>query len=234
MNLQNQYLAHGFVVCESLLSVNECDQIVERAHELHQQESIVGCFNSKPDAEDPLEVYPRMMHPHRVDPLSLYVLRHPKIVDQLETLLGEPAVGLQTMIYWKPPQALGQALHQDDFYLQTQPYSCIAAWVALEKTDAENGALMICPGSHLEPILEMKATDPTLSFTHTAVRPNPQYSTKMIEMEKGDILFFHGRLIHGSLPNRSVNRFRKTFICHYIPKRSTSYNKGYDPKVELR
>ena len=93
---------------------------------------------------------------------------------------------------------------------------------------------MICPGSHLEPVLEMKATDPTLSFTHTAVRPNPQYSTKMVEMEKGDILFFHGRLIHGSLPNRSVNRFRKTFICHYIPKRSTSYNKGYDPKVELR
>ena len=48
MNLQNQYLAHGFVVCESLLSVNECDQIVERAHELHQQESIVGCSTSIP------------------------------------------------------------------------------------------------------------------------------------------------------------------------------------------
>ena len=175
-----------------------------------------------------------MMHPHRVDPLSLHVLRHPRIVDQLEILLGEPAVGLQTMIYWKPPQALGQALHQDDFYLQTQPYSCVAAWVALEKTDAGNGALMVCPGSHLEPVLEMKETDPALSFTHTAVRPNPQYSTKMVEMEKGDTLFFHGRLIHGSLPNRSMNRFRKSFICHYIPKRSTSYNKGYDPKVELR
>ncbi len=234
MNLQDQYLTHGFVIFKSLLSVDECDQIVERAYELHRRESIPGCFSSNPDADDPLQIYPRMMHPHRVHPLPLHILKHPKIVDRLEIFLGGPAVGLQTMIYWKPPQALGQALHQDDFYLQTQPGSCIAAWIALEKIDAGNGALIVCPGSHIEPILKMDKTDPTLSFTHTAVKPKPIYTTQMIEMEKGDTLFFHGRLIHGSLPNCSTDRFRKSFICHYIPKQSTGYNKGYDPIVKLR
>ena len=234
MGLRYQYQQQGFVSIKGLFSELECDQIIEHALAMHARRSIPGCFSSDPQSDDPLQQYPRMMHPHRVEDLSLQTLKHPKIVEVIGKLLGQEAVGLQTMIYWKPPHARGQALHQDDFYLQTQPGACIAAWIALEKIDAENGGLTVCPGSQVEPILEMTSTDTSLSFTDSAVQPNPIYDHQLVEMGKGETLFFHGRLIHGSKPNVSSDRFRKTFICHYIPRLSTDYNKGYDPQVELK
>ena len=45
------------------------------------------------------------------------------------------------------------------------------------------------------------------------------------------MLFFNGQTIHGSGPNTSKDRFRRSLICHYVPQRtaemSTSY-KVYD------
>ena len=37
-----------------------------------------------------------------------------------------------------------------------------------------------------------------------------------LHMEKGDTVFFHPLLIHGSGTNRSTN-FRKAMCCHYAP-----------------
>ena len=235
-NIKHQYQNNGYVLIKQLFSEQECDELIERSLALHARKSIPGCFHSVPESEsdgDPLRTYPRMMHPHRVDDLSLRFLKHPRIVESLRVLLDGEAIGLQTMFYWKPPGARGQDFHQDDYYLRTEPNACIAAWMALDNIDEENGGLIVLPGSNTEDILEMCPTDTSQSFTDTAVQPPDQYVEHLIEMEKGDLLFFHGRLIHGSRPNRSSTRFRKAFICHYIPADSTSYNTGYDPIVPL-
>ena len=235
-NIKHQYQNNGYVLIKQLFSEQECDELIERSLALHARKSISGCFHSVPESEsdsDPLRTYPRMMHPHRVDDLSLRFLKHPRIVESLRVLLDGEAIGLQTMFYWKPPGARGQDFHQDDYYLRTEPNACIAAWMALDNIDEENGGLIVLPGSNTEDILEMCPTDTSQSFTDTAVQPPDQYVEHLIEMEKGDLLFFHGRLIHGSRPNRSGTRFRKTFICHYISADSITYNKGYDPIVHL-
>jgi ectoine hydroxylase-related dioxygenase (phytanoyl-CoA dioxygenase family) len=227
----------GYLIVEGLLTGAECEQLIERSLELHSRGSIPGSFHSVSEEEssgDPLRVYPRMMHPHRVDDLSLHFLKHPRIVDALEDILGMGAIGLQTMFYWKPPGARGQDFHQDDYYLKTEPDACIAAWAALEEIDAENGALIVFPGSHVEEILPMAPTDKTQSFTDTAVTPPNRYTEYLVRMKPGDVLYFHGHLIHGSRPNRSTERFRKSFICHYIPENTTSFNRGYEPQVPLR
>jgi phytanoyl-CoA hydroxylase len=232
-----QYHAQGYVIADSLLTQAECAQVTERALKLHARGTIPGCFHSVPEDDadgDPLRTYPRMMHPHRVDELSLHILKHPRIVDALEEILGVGAIGLQTMIYWKPPGARGQDFHQDDYYLRTVPDACIAAWIALEDIDAANGGLIVFPGSNAEDILPMTPTDTTQSFTDTAVTPPPKYTECLVEMKAGDVLFFHGRLIHGSRPNRSQTRFRKAFICHYVPENTTRFNEGYKPTVQLR
>ena len=52
------------------------------------------------------------------------------------------------MLYFKPPGARGQALHQDNFYLRVQPGTCMAAWMALDDCDEENGCMQVVPGSH--------------------------------------------------------------------------------------
>lgn len=232
-----QYRDDGSTIASGLVTPEECERLIARSIELHDRMEVPGCFHAVSEAEaggDPLKTWPRMMHPHRVDDLSLHFLRHPRVVAALEDLLDREAVGLQTMFYWKPPGARGQDFHQDDYYLQTEPDACIAAWLALEPIDEGNGALVVFPGSHREPILPMSDTDTARSFTSTAVTPPPAYAPRLVTMQTGDVLFFHGHLIHGSYPNDSADRFRKSFISHYVPADATSYNHGYDPSVVLR
>lgn len=230
------YAEQGYYIGRRVLTEDECDEIIARAEELHARKSVPGCFSADDESEadgDPLRVYPRMMHPHRVDERCRHYLTHPAAVAILRDLLRDGVTALQSMFYWKPPGARGQAYHQDDFYLQTKPNACIAAWTALERIDADNGALRVFPGSHAEDILEMTPTNTAFSFTSEAVVPPPQYPNVLVEMDKGDVLFFDGRLIHGSLPNVSDDRFRRAFICHYIPESADSYNHGYDPAIPL-
>lgn len=224
----------GFHLARGVWTPEEVRQALDKADELHARGAIAGCFSADPDSDDPLERYPRMMHPHRVDDLCLHFLRHPRMIAMLEELCGERFLGAQTMIYFKPPGARGQDLHQDNFYLQSQPRPCMAAWVALEPIDAGNGGMSVVPGSHDLPILEMRPADSSESFTPDAVTV-PEGKTPILpEMEAGDVLFFNGNVIHGSLPNTSKDRWRRAFICHYLPEDHESYNHGYDPLVPLR
>ena len=48
-----------------------------------------------------------------------------------------------------------------------------------------------------------------------------------INLEAGDVLFFNGSVIHGSYPNTSTDRFRRAFICHYVPEKSAELSQGY-------
>ena len=50
-----------------------------------------------------------------------------------------------------------------------------------------------------------------------------------IDMAAGDCLFFNGSVVHGSGPNRSRERFRRAFICHYLPRASSEIAKWYRP-----
>ena len=50
-------------------------------------------------------------------------------------------------------------------------------------------------------------------------------------MTAGDVLFFNGSVIHGSTPNASRDRFRRSLICHYVPastKEMSDYYEAYD------
>jgi ectoine hydroxylase-related dioxygenase (phytanoyl-CoA dioxygenase family) len=50
-------------------------------------------------------------------------------------------------------------------------------------------------------------------------------------MRAGDVLFFHGSLVHGSRPNTSTDRFRRSLIFHYIPQGSQEVARFYDPLI---
>ena len=50
-----------------------------------------------------------------------------------------------------------------------------------------------------------------------------------VDLEAGDVLFFEGTLIHGSYPNGTKDRFRRAFICHYVPQSTLEMSSGYYP-----
>ena len=69
--------------------------------------------------------------------------------------------------------------------------------------------------------------DSSVSFTKDFVPPPPGLSAVPVEMEPGDVLFFNGSLVHGSEPNSTSDRFRRSFICHYIPRSAAKLCSWY-------
>ncbi len=41
--------------------------------------------------------------------------------------------------------------------------------------------------------------------------------------------FFNGSLIHGSYRNKTTDRFRRAFICHYASESTTKIGQFYSP-----
>ncbi len=229
---RTQYQEQGYLVVPGLLTPAEIDELRMTFAAMHRQGSIPGCFTiGSPEeiARDPLKLYPRMMHPHRVNDVARRYLLHPRILDVLEALLGEAPLAAQSMFYWKPPRARGQALHQDNFYLRTYPGTCVAAWVAVDDADEENGCLVVAPGSHTLDIFCPEEADLTLSFTRHYVPVPAGLAEKPVLLAAGDVLFFGGNLIHGSYPNRSATRFRRSFICHYVGESAEQVARFYKP-----
>ena len=54
-----------------------------------------------------------------------------------------------------------------------------------------------------------------------------------VDLAPGDVLFFNGSLVHGSQPNRSRDRFRRSFICHYIGRSSERISAWYRPILTM-
>ena len=52
-------------------------------------------------------------------------------------------------------------------------------------------------------------------------------------MKAGDILFFNGSLVHGSYPNTSKDRFRRSLIGHYIVGDAQKVGAFYQPMLRM-
>jgi hypothetical protein len=209
----------GYIVVRQMFTPAEIEALRDRFMDLHAAGPIPGLFEPKPqdaDGYDPLREYPRMMHPHLVDELAWRTLTEPRVRTVIDALLGEPALAAQSMFYFKPPGARGQAAHQDNFYLKVQPGTCIAAWIACDEIDRDNGGLEVVPGTHRMDLFCPDEADPSLSFTREYVPPPPGLQPVPVDMHPGDVLFFNGSLVHGSGPNRTTDRFRRSFIGHYV------------------
>ncbi|MDQ1910726.1 phytanoyl-CoA dioxygenase family protein [Paenibacillus sp. GD4] len=232
---KEQFATDGFLVVEGLFR-DEVDQIRDNFMQLYAGGPIPGCFEPVREEEangDILKLYPRMMHPHRVNRLAMDYMVHPKVMNILADLYGEEPLAAQSMFYFKPPGARGQALHQDNFYLRVEPGTCIAAWTAVDPADEENGGLVVVPKSNRFDVECPHQANPAESFTKDEVDVPEGYQVVPVNMKAGDVLFFNGSVIHGSYPNRSKDRFRRAFICHYASISSTKISHYYKPMYRM-
>ena len=238
-----QFRGDGFVAVRQLFGAQEIAEIRDTFMATASQGPIAGLSELEQPLinravpvryapDDPLGFYPRMLHPHKhldkpVGALSMKYMLHPKIEPILTELFMEEAVAVQSMFYFKPPQSRGQALHQDNFYLRVKPGTCIAAWVAIDDADAQNGGMQCVPNTHSYPIQCPEQADLAESFTSEQVPPPEGCRAEPVSLRAGDVLFFNGNVIHGSGPNRSKLRFRRAFICHYVPLSTAELSHWY-------
>ncbi len=164
-------------------------------------------------ASDPLNLYPRMINMHNWDEKTNAWQKDNRLVKLAGHLIGDDVLLCQTMLYFKPPGARGQAFHQDNQYIRKFPI--IAAWAALDDCDTANGQMVVIPGSNKMGILPVQPANREISFTN-GQSYIPEGSKEVgVDMKAGDVLFFGGFTIHGSYPNTTKDRFRRAFITHY-------------------
>ena len=166
--------------------------------------------------------------------LALY----PPLMRMMEALIGEPMMLHLALTGWVSTQ---RNWHQDDYLNPDFVNSWYAAvWIALDDVDPDAGPFEYIPGSHTWPLLrqdkvlscmtedEEFAADPA-----TGARLWPSTSERFvvpaIEAElarlgarvepflgkKGDVLIWHGRLMHRGSRPRSPDLLRKALITHY-------------------
>lgn len=235
-SLLDDYQRDGFAIARGLFTASEVEHfatyftdMVERGGD-GWSEGVVD-----PENADPLKRYPRLLQPHRGDATAFGFMTDPRIAAHLTALCGEEPLAVQTMVYFKPPGARGQNLHQDNMYLLVQPGTCIAAWLALDDCDEANGCMMLVPQTQDLPIICQVET-PGLDQDQwgNIETPLPPGTTAVPAiMKRGDVLFFNGSVIHGSFKNKTEDRFRRTLIGHYIAAEAKQVAKYYFPVFRM-
>jgi len=229
------YDDHGVIIVRNLLTAAEVAQI----REVFTAEIGPSSPHFRLDAlvapDEPLARYPRMINPHRIPETEAGRLARRFLLDERITSIVSALIGdhlaAQSMFYFKPPGARGQAMHQDNFFLRAAPETCLAAWVAIDDTDAENGGLQVVPGSHTHEVVCPETADVSESFSPQIVPVPEGMEVHQTRLAAGDALFFHGSLLHGSRPNSSTDRFRRSLIFHYVPAGSVEIAAFYNPLV---
>ena len=227
------YDEQGYLLVSDLFSKAEVSFFKSHFEEMRLRENTVGKDQGQFEGTDPLYIYPRIMQPHRRDGVSLRWLIDARLNEVMTAVLRREPYAVQTMFYFKPPGARGQALHQDQYYLRVQPGTCMAAWMAVDDCDEDNGCLRVVPGSHAWPLLCTVEADTKQSFTDVTVPLPEGVEAVPVRMKAGDVLFFNGQIVHGSLPNKTTARFRRALIGHYIVGEAEKVYKWYKPVLRM-
>lgn len=146
----------------------------------------------------------------------------PQILKYVECFTGPNIMALHTMLINKPPDSGKKTsrhpLHQDLHYFPFRPSDrIVCAWTAMEHIDRNNGCLVVLPGTHkgtLKPHDYPKWEGGVNKMYHGIQEYDSNSPRVHVVMEKGDTVFFHPLLIHGSGRNRTQG-FRKAISCHY-------------------
>jgi phytanoyl-CoA hydroxylase len=136
-------------------------------------------------------------------------------------LLGEAGKLVQSMYFHGNPVTWP---HQDTYYLDSEHLgSMSAAWIAAEEIAPGAGRFFVYPGSH-KIDMQKNGGDFDIAFHHDRYKQlvrdiirDQGLRCRAPALAAGDVLFWHARTIHGSLPTTQPERSRRSFTAHYIP-----------------
>jgi phytanoyl-CoA hydroxylase len=234
-SLVAQFQRDGYCVIAGLFSATEIAEILTFFEEFKLQGGAIYDDGLRYAEVDPAQRQLRAMHPHRYSDRAKMWALNPNVASVLTALLGRAPLLAQTMYYFKPPGGKGQGMHQDNFYLLAAPATCIAAWTSIDGADLDNGCLYVVPGSNRKDIhCPADGPEAWMGYGDSHIKPFPRGVKPIpVEVPKGSTMFFDGNLIHGSGPNRTKDRFRRTFIGHYISEASEQVAKFYHPVLTM-
>ena len=158
------------------------------------------------------------------------ILRHPKILDVAEQIIGsEIYCNPVQHVRIKPPQGSQKLTRKNSIILQPQAWhqdlsvlaedanetDLLTVWVAVSDASEDMGCLKVIPESHrrddLMPHCPVDRQGPSIPDEYV-----PQELVTSLPVKAGSIILFHRRTIHGSHTNLS-NKLRWSLDLRYQP-----------------
>lgn len=123
----------------------------------------------------------------------------------------------------KPPKH-GKAVtwHQDGSFWALEPMNVVTLWLAIDRSDVDNGCMNVIPQSQNMTLIDRDAMEDQSadeeSLFGTGIRAEDIDESKAVNLvlQPGDVSVHHPNIIHGSLANHS-ERWRRGLTIRYIP-----------------
>jgi ectoine hydroxylase len=160
--------------------------------------------------------------------------RSETIVDSAEKILGGEVYHYHSKMIMKDARVGGAwAWHQDYGYWYQNGVLfplLTSASIAVDPATRENGCLQVLRGSHAMGRIDHVLTGDQAGADLERVREaQKRLELVYVEMDPGDVLFFHANLLHRSDQNRS-DKPRWSMICCYNAARNDPFKEHHHPR----
>ena len=156
---------------------------------------------------------------HLISPLLDDVTHNSKILDAVQSLIGENILVCGTTLFIKNPNEKGfVSYHQDAKYIGLKPYNWVTAWVAITNSNEKNGCMRMWSGSHKDNLKkhDQKFNAGNLLTRGQTVQNVPKEETTPLILKAGQMSLHHPTVVHGSDLNKSNDRRIGFVIQSYI------------------
>ncbi len=197
------YERDGFLAVRGLYAPEEMAEWKDRVKAILQEE---GNLNNIPSGV-------RVWMADKLDPYFCERMRDERVARVLTRVIGPNVEFLSVKAVYKNEHTLfGSPWHQDWFYWKGSHK--LSVWIALDDATPENGCLRLIPGSHRR-ALDMKEVDDGVGFGRRVSDEDLKgLPVTTVPARRGDAIFFHDLMVHGSHPNTSRTD-RWAFISTY-------------------
>tara|TARA_B100001175_G_scaffold40679_1_gene30024 strand:- start:213 stop:1040 length:828 start_codon:yes stop_codon:yes gene_type:complete len=202
----NQYNEDGFIAPINVLSVEEACEIREEIERIEK------------DWPNELEGLGRN-YVHLISTVFDKIPHNPKILDAVESIIGENILICGTTLFIKDPDQKGfVSFHQDAKYIGLEPHNWVTGWLAVTDTNEENGCMRMLKGSHKEDLKfhNQKFDENNLLTRGQTIENVHIKETTPVRLKAGQLSLHHPKIIHGSGLNKTKDRRIGFAIQSYI------------------
>jgi len=225
----NEYERNGFLIARKMFDAAEIDLLRRAAKE--DRELDQHSFG-RGDGEGGTVRLSLWNHPG--DTIYGMFARCETIVNSAEMLLDGEVYHYHSKMIMKDAKVGGAwAWHQDYGYWYQNgvlfPW-LTSAFIAVDPATRENGCMQVLKQSHQMGRIDHVLTGDQAGADLERVREaEKRLELVYVEMDPGDVLFFHSNLLHRSDQNRS-DKPRWAMICCYNAARNNPYKEAHHPR----
>ncbi len=178
--------------------------------------------------------------PHFRDERLLEFLLADEVLDLVEPFIG-PNIALWSSHFICKDPLVGRATpwHEDSAYWKNRVDgfdSIITVWLALDRSNKENGCMRVVPGTHRNGFSEYEKVDGKTNTFDTQIKSVDESNVVYFELEPGECSLHDSRIIHGAAANTSPYRrcgYTMRYFSTNIKVLQDTDGKGDEFKVWL-